>query len=94
MPLDIFHNIAGPTGRTLDMRIETPFVASATITVISVPTSGQVLRANGTEVSQGDSLTATELAGLRYETGQQAGSGELRYRVDTGTETLDGRALA
>ena len=88
--LDTFHVVAGPTGKTLDIGIETPFDAGATITVTGLPSTGQVQLANGTAIAVSQTLTSAELAGLRYVTGNGTGAGQFSYSVTDPSGTTAG----
>ncbi|BAN50029.1 retention module-containing protein [Metapseudomonas resinovorans] len=65
-----------------------------TITVTGLPSLGQVLLANGTAVTNGQTLTSAQLQGLKYNapadytTGQVVGN--FTYSVNDGTATVNG----
>ncbi|NET45678.1 DUF4347 domain-containing protein, partial [Okeania sp. SIO2B3] len=65
-----------------------------TITVTGLPTLGQVTKADGTAVNNGDTLTSEELQGLLYDAPSDYNGtddpGDLTYNVSDGTETVSG----
>jgi VCBS repeat-containing protein len=65
-----------------------------TITVTGLPTIGQVQLANGTAIANGATLTATQLAGLRYlpptDYDGVAPVGTFAYSVSDGIATVNG----
>ncbi|EZH83806.1 outer membrane adhesin like protein, partial [Ectopseudomonas composti] len=66
-----------------------------TITVTGLPTVGSVTLANGTPVSNGQSLTIAELQGLKYDgpDDYKAGDpvGDFTYSVNDGTTSVEGK---
>ncbi|MGD1701926.1 DUF4347 domain-containing protein, partial [Dapis sp. BLCC M229] len=65
-----------------------------TITVTGLPTLGQVTKADGTVVNNGDTLTSEELTGLLYDAPADYNGtddpGDFTYNVSDGTETVSG----
>ncbi|WCD78132.1 retention module-containing protein [Pseudomonas sp. TUM22785] len=80
-------NIAAPTD------VDTSNVL--TITVSGLPTVGTVTLANGTPVTNGQTLTSAELQGLKYNgpADYKAGDpvGDFKYSVNDGTTTVEGK---
>ena len=66
-----------------------------TITVTGLPTLGQVTKADGTAVNNGDSLTSEELTRLLYDAPSDYDGtddpGDFTYNVSDGTTTVSGR---
>nr|WP_260619666.1 retention module-containing protein [Pseudomonas sp. B11D7D] len=66
-----------------------------TITVTGLPTVGSVTLANGTPVSNGQTLTIAELQGLKYDgpDDYKAGDpvGDFTYSVNDGTTSVEGK---
>ena len=67
---------------------------SSTITVTGLPTLGTVTLANGTPVTNGQTLTPAELTGLQYDAPADydgvADPGDFTYEVTDGTDTVSG----
>ncbi|NEO57053.1 MAG: tandem-95 repeat protein, partial [Okeania sp. SIO3B5] len=65
-----------------------------TITVTGLPTLGQVTKADGTVVNNGDTLISEELQGLLYDAPADYNGtddpGDFTYNVGDGTETVSG----
>ena len=69
--------------------------STLTITVTGLPTVGTVTLANGTPVSNGQTLTSAELQGLKYNgpDDYKAGDpvGNFTYSVNDGTTSVEGK---
>ncbi|NEQ41362.1 MAG: tandem-95 repeat protein, partial [Okeania sp. SIO3I5] len=85
------------TSQNTGLGLTTPTDADGdtlTITVTGLPTLGQVTKADGTVVNNGDTLTSEELQGLLYDAPADYNGtddpGDFTYNVSDGTETVSG----
>ncbi|RQP24754.1 tandem-95 repeat protein [Albitalea terrae] len=83
-------------GPSVSLGLNTPSGASgaATVTVNTVPAIGQVLKADGTVLTAGSTLTAADLAGLKYvppaDYDGTATVGNFNYTVTDGSASASG----
>ncbi|KAF0811278.1 Leukotoxin [Andreprevotia sp. IGB-42] len=96
-PVADSHNVTAKEGVPFALGITAPTDADGdalTITVTGLPTQGQVLLADGTAISNGQTLTAAQLTGAQYLLPPGISSttsvGQFTYSVSDGTASSSG----